>query len=427
MSHEQTEQHGRAFAALLAAFFVNFLGYAFIVPILPSWQTQFGLNATQSTLLVSLWAVPLLLLGPYTGRITDRFGAGPTVLVSLLFLTFSSCIYIVATNEWLGHPFLLLALARLIHGASGATIMTAGLASASQLWPTKFGEQAGNLLGMAAIGGLFGPVLGGLLFTWGESQAFSVLAVLTFAVCPLMWRASNEVGGPTPGSSATVSIKVFFEDEILFRVGVLLAITTVATGALEAGVPLFLSDTLGFSSAQIGGVLLVMVVMQGLGSVVWGRWVDRNGPTRYMIIGWSSVVVCLAGVGVMGAWLNGTTAVFAMIGLLGAFQFSIAAAQIPMLPMIDTATNRALGEGHPGLAFGAFGAAWAAGTILGPLLVGPVFDLFGSWALALGGLCVPAMVGFAITWRNRNMLAECYEAEIEKRQRSLADDTTQSA
>ena len=158
----------RAFIALLLAFFVNFLGYAFIVPILPSWQTQFDLNATQATLLVSLWAVPLLLFGPMTGRITDRFGAGRTIFISLVLLTASSGLYVVATNEWVRRPFLLLAFARMVHGASGATIMTAGLAAASQLWPVRFGEQAGKLLGMAAIGGLFGPVLGGVLFTWGR-------------------------------------------------------------------------------------------------------------------------------------------------------------------------------------------------------------------------------------------------------------------
>ena len=90
----------RAFIALLLAFFVNFLGYAFIVPILPSWQTQFDLNATQATLLVSLWAVPLLLFGPITGRITDRFGAGRTMFISLVLLTASSGLYVVATNEW---------------------------------------------------------------------------------------------------------------------------------------------------------------------------------------------------------------------------------------------------------------------------------------------------------------------------------------
>jgi len=410
-----TTMHKRAFLALVLAFFVNFLGYAYIVPILPAWQTLFSLNATQATLLVSLWAVPLFLLGPVTGRITDRFGSGRTIFVSLVLLSGSSCLYIVATNELVGRPFLLLAMARLLHGASGATIMTAGLASASQLWPTNFGEQAGKLLGIAAIGGLLGPVLGGVLFTWGEATAFLVLACLTLAVCPVVLLAIKDIGGPSETASSTVSVRIFFDDPILFRVGVLLAITTVATGALEAGVPLFLDDSLGLSSAEIGGVLLVMVLMQGIGSVVWGRLVDKKGPTRYMIIGWSCVVLSLLGVGVVGALVTGEMAIFGMIALLGGFQFSIAAAQIPMLPMIDTATNRALGEGNPGLAFGVFGAAWAAGTILGPLLVGPVFDVFGSWALALGGLAVPAFGALLLTLVNKEILGECYDTEIAKR------------
>ncbi|DAC10001.1 MAG TPA: MFS transporter [Candidatus Poseidoniales archaeon] len=411
--HER--QLNRAFLALLAAFFVNFLGYAFIVPILPSWQTQFDLNATQATMLVSLWAVPLLLLGPFTGRITDRFGAGPTVLVSLVLLAASSGLYILATNEWVNRPFLLLAGARMLHGASGATIMTAGLASASILWPVRFGEQAGKLLGMAAIGGLLGPVLGGVLFSWGEASAFVVLGGLTLMVCPLMAISTSVVGGPNEHTTASVSLRVFFDDRILFRVGVLLAITTLATGALEAGVPLFLDDALGLSAAQIGGVLLVMVLMQGLGSVIWGRWVDRNGPTRYMLIGWLFVSLALLGVGLVGQVLTGTAAVLAMIVLLGTFQFFIAAAQLPMLPMIDPAPRRALGEGNPGLAFGVFGAAWAAGTILGPLLVGPMFDAFSSWALALGCLCVPALGALAMTYGNQDVLHECYAEEIQKR------------
>ena len=415
-----TTMHKRAFLALVLAFFVNFLGYAYIVPILPAWQTLFSLNATQATLLVSLWAVPLFLLGPVTGRITDRFGSGRTIFVSLVLLSGSSCLYIVATNELVGRPFLLLAMARLLHGASGATIMTAGLASASQLWPTNFGEQAGKLLGIAAIGGLLGPVLGGVLFTWGEATAFLVLACLTLAVCPVVLLAMRDIGGPSEMPSSSVSVRVFFDDPILFRVGVLLAITTVATGALEAGVPLFLDDSLGLSSAEIGGVLLVMVLMQGIGSVVWGRLVDKRGPTRYMIIGWSCVVMSLLGVGVVGALVTGEMAVLAMIALLGGFQFSIAAAQIPMLPMIDTATNRALGEGNPGLAFGVFGAAWAAGTILGPLLVGPVFDVFGSWALALGGLAVPAFGALLLTLANKEILGECYDTEIAKRKQQAA-------
>ena len=112
-------------------------------------------------------------------------------------------------------------------------------------------------------------------------------------------------------------------DPVLFRAGVLVALTTVATGALEAGVPLFLDDELGLNPAQIGGVLLSMVLMQGLGSVLWGRLVDRNGPTRYMMSGWALAVLSLVFVALAGWWFTGQKAVLAMIVLLGLFQFSI--------------------------------------------------------------------------------------------------------
>ena len=97
----------------------------------------------------------------------------------------------------------------MLHGASGATIMTAGLASASVLWPTRFGEQSGKLLGMAAIGGLLGPVLGGLLFSWGEASAFGVLALITLMVCPVMATSMAVIGGANEHTSSTVSIGVF--------------------------------------------------------------------------------------------------------------------------------------------------------------------------------------------------------------------------
>ena len=85
-----------AFWALSCAFLVDFLGYAFIVPILPSWKQEFDLTNTEATALVSLWAVPLFLLGPKTGRLTDRLGAGRTILFSLFSLTIASLLYLAA-------------------------------------------------------------------------------------------------------------------------------------------------------------------------------------------------------------------------------------------------------------------------------------------------------------------------------------------
>lgn len=413
----KNQQRRRAFAfpALVMALFVDYLGYAFIVPILPAWQDQFGFSATQATLLVSIWAVPMFLLGPLTGRLTDRIGCGRTILLSLFLLSASALMYLVATEELLPHAFLILAGARLLHGASGAAVMTACLASASQLWPNKFGEQAGKLIAMAAIGGLLGPVLGGVLFQYFESVAFIVLSLATLSVIPVVWYSSSAIGDAQEPAQGNVSLKVFITNPVLLRVGILIGITTLATGALEAGGPLFLNDELGLKPAAIGGVLLVMVFTQGIGSLFWGKLVDKNGPTRYMLMGWIVVTISLAMVGVLGFHLSGKQAIIAMIIMLGIYQFAIAATQIPMLTMIDAAANQAYGSGNPGLAFGAFGTAWAAGTIVGPLIVGPVYDLSGSWPLSLGLLCVPAFFGFILTFRNQDLLNECYNSEMSNR------------
>ena len=404
-----------AFPALIMALFVNYLGYAFIVPILPAWQELFGFNATQATLLVSIWAVPMFLLGPLTGRLTDKIGCGKIILISLVLLSASSLMYLVATEGLLPHPFLILAGARLVHGASGAAIMTACLASASQLWPTRFGEQAGKLIAMAAVGCLLGPVLGGFLFQYFGSAAFVVLSLATLVAVPAVWYSSSIIGDAQEPTQGNVSLKVFITNPILLRVGILIAITTLATGALEAGGPLFLDDKLGLGPAAIGGVLLVMVFTQGIGSLFWGKLVDKNGPTRYMLMGWVVVTISLALVGILGSTLSGKEAIIAMILMLGIYQFAIAATQIPMLTMMDAAANQAYGSGNPGLAFGAFGTAWAAVTILGPLIVGPVYDLYHSWPLSLGLLCVPAFIGFVVTFRNQDILTECYNSEMSTR------------
>jgi len=405
-----------AFWALALAFMVDFLGYAFIVPILPSWKSQFSLSNTEATALVSLWAVPLFLFGPKTGRLTDKFGAGRTILFSLFALTVAALMYILAMRITVIDGFIVLAIARLLHGASGAAIMTAGFAAASDIWPQNFGEISGKLIAMATIGGLMGPVLGGALYTFDEEFAFFGLAVITGLVIPLVYVTTRELGHGSNPAQGSVPLKVFIQNPILFRIGVLVTMTTLATGALEAGIPLFLEDSLGLNAAWIGAVLLVMVVAQGIGGWIWGFLVDRNGPVRYMIFGWCLVTISLIAAGYVAHSISDKImAAYMIIVLLGMFQFAISAAQVPMLPIVDTATSQVYGKGGAGLAFGAFGTAWAAGTIIGPMVIGPVIDYTGSWGITLGILAIPMFIGLVITVINSKLLEDCYSAEMEKR------------
>lgn len=405
-----------AFWALACAFMVDFLGYAFIVPILPSWKEEFMLSNTEATALVSLWAVPLFLLGPKTGRLTDRLGAGRTILFSLFALTLSALLYLVAMEITVIDGFYVLAAARLIHGASGAAILTAGFAAASDIWPTNFGEVSGKLIAMATIGGLLGPVVGGVSYTIGPQYAFIGLSVITAMIIPVVYVTTRELGQGSEPAQGSVPLMVFIQNPVLFRIGLLVMMTTLATGALEAGIPLFLEDNLGLNAAWIGAVLLVMVVAQGFGGWMWGALVDKNGPVRYMTIGWYVVTVAMLAAGYVAHSISDTTlAAYCIIVILGIFQFAISAAQVPMLPMVDAATSQVYGKGGAGLAFGAFGTAWAAGTIVGPMVIGPVFDYTNSWGITLGILAIPMFIGLVITLTNRQLLEDCYNSEMSKR------------
>lgn len=418
----KADSHRLAFSALLTAFIVDFLGYAYIVPILPEWKEQFALSSIEATALVSIWALPLLILGPISGRLTDRFGAGRVISVSIIMLIGASLLYLVATEELLestlpGSGFWVLVCARFFHGVSGAAVLTAGLAAASQLWPQNFGEAAGSLIGMATVGALLGPVIGGWAFEIGASNAFLLLAGITFLALPIVLYASKEIGhGQSEGGLEQVPIKEFIAHPVLLRIGLLIMFSALATGALEAGVPLLLSEPpMNMGPGQISLVLLVLVLLQGVGGWWWGRLVDRTEPTRWMIVGWTGVIIGLVASGVISSNIDGKVGILLIVGMLGIFQFSVAAAQIPMLPMIDAATTRAYGRGSAGLAFGAFGTAWAAGTLIGPLFIGALHDLTGEWSLSLGLLAIPGVCGMIMTLSNRNELRSCYNEEMQRR------------
>ena len=259
-------------------------------------------------------------------------------------------------------------------------------------------------------------MIGGVAYTIGPEYAFIGLALITALIIPIVYVTTRELGHGGEPAQGSVPLRVFIQNPVLFRIGLLVMMTTLATGALEAGIPLFLEDNLGLNAAWIGAVLLVMVVAQGIGGWMWGALVDKNGPVRYMTIGWYVVTVAMLAAGYVAYSISDTTlAAYCIIVILGIFQFAISAAQVPMLPMVDTATSQVYGKGGAGLAFGAFGTAWAAGTIVGPMVIGPVYDYTNSWGITLGILAIPMFIGLVITLTNRQLLDDCYNSEMSKR------------
>mgnify|MGYP002527250202 CR=1 FL=1 len=146
------------------------------------------------------------------------------------------CLY--ETEEILGNGCWILDVARVLEGIVVTAFITAGITVGSTLWPNNFGEQVGKLVGVATIGGLLGPAIGGFAFELGQDMAFIVLAALTGLAIPIVALAWRDIdggkGASREGAQAIerVPLRMFFDNPMLFRIGILVFLSTLATGAL---------------------------------------------------------------------------------------------------------------------------------------------------------------------------------------------------
>ncbi|HSB55834.1 MAG TPA: MFS transporter, partial [Gemmatimonadales bacterium] len=106
-------------ARLLVLFvtaFVDMVGLAMIVPLLPYYATEFGASATVVGLLISAFSVAQLVVAPVWGRFSDRYGRRPAILAGLLVTAIAYIIFGLAGSV------AVLLLSRIVQGLGGGTI-----------------------------------------------------------------------------------------------------------------------------------------------------------------------------------------------------------------------------------------------------------------------------------------------------------------
>lgn len=159
----------RLFSVFLVVF-VNLLGFSIILPLLPFYAESFGASPTIVGLLVAIYAAAQMVSAPIMGRLSDRYGRRPLLLVSV----FGSAIGFVLLG--LANSILLLFFARLFDGVTGGSI------SIAQAYITDVTDEKNRSRGLGLIGAAFGlgfimgPALGGLLSQWGYAVPAFVAA-----------------------------------------------------------------------------------------------------------------------------------------------------------------------------------------------------------------------------------------------------------
>ena len=155
--------------------FTNILGAGVILPILPLVaEGQFGATALQATMLASAYFAAQFIAAPWLGRLSDRYGRRPVLIVSQIGTILSFVLFSLAAplGEVLDSAGLTLAisggliilyLARILDGITGGNITTAQAYITDVSTPETRAQSLGLISAAFSLGFIFGPAFGGLL------------------------------------------------------------------------------------------------------------------------------------------------------------------------------------------------------------------------------------------------------------------------
>lgn len=248
--------------------FISMIGFGIVIPVLPVYakNAPFQLNPTQLGWLVGIFSLVQLFSAPIIGKLSDRFGRKPVLLISIIGTAVGYFVTGAAGAAWM------LFLGRIIDGASGGNIATAQACIADVTPPEQRSKSMG-FIGMAfGLGFILGPAIGGVLVQWGHEVPFYFAGALSIVnaifVVARLPETLTEEKRLHPAAKAPLG-EVFAGGRGGF-IGLLLAATlTVTTGFAFIHVlfALFCGDHFGWTTEQtsyaFAYVGLLAVFVQG--------------------------------------------------------------------------------------------------------------------------------------------------------------------
>jgi MFS transporter, DHA1 family, tetracycline resistance protein len=358
---------------------LDLIGFGIVVPILGQYAERFGASGLTVGLLFAVYSLAQLVGAPLLGRLSDRIGRKPVIVIALLGTAVGSFITGAAGALWV------LFAGRIIDGASGGSLSVAQAAVTDIAPPDQRPRLLGMLGAAFGVGFVLGPAIGGLAALGGPHVPFYVAGALATvnAIAALVRLPETRRGTPAEDHRG-VHIP---RSPILRRLAIIGFLTTFSFVAFEATFSLLGKRRFELTESGVSVLFLmigvVLVVMQG---GVYHRLVRRHDVARVYLGG---VVAIAAGLALTGAATQWVTLIIALV-LLGIGQ-GVAN------PAITTLVAHHAPEQRRGEAMGFQQSAYGVARIIGPPAAGALFDraIWSPYAVAavlcsLGGVLLVA-------------------------------------
>lgn len=166
------------FIVILVAF-VNMLGYGIIIPILYAYSKKYGLSDFENGLLFAVFSICQFIATPIIGRLSDKYGRRPLLIVSILGTALSFFMMAYAPSP------IFLFLARALDGITAGNIPVAFAVISDTTKPEERAKAFGLIGAAFNFGFVFGPAVSALTVGFSTAVPFVIAGVVTIIAAVL--------------------------------------------------------------------------------------------------------------------------------------------------------------------------------------------------------------------------------------------------
>src|SRR3954468_19692891 len=177
----QSDQFKRLLV-LIAVATVDMLGGAMVFPLLPFYALKFHASPTTVGMIIASFFIAQLISAPLWGRVSDRYGRRPALLIGLSASTAAFFVFGFANSIWL------LFLCRIVQGLGGGTTGVLQAYVSDSVPPEDRARSLGWLSAGTNVGTMLGPVIGSFATYWSQEAPGILAAILCIANAIAAWK-----------------------------------------------------------------------------------------------------------------------------------------------------------------------------------------------------------------------------------------------
>lgn len=381
---------------LFLTVFIDLMGFGIVVPILAFVSKEYGASGMTLGLILGSFSLMQFLFSPLWGRLSDRIGRRPVLMISLFGNVLGFSCFALASNV------AMLFATRILSGIASASIPAAQAYIADTADESSRAKEMGRISMAFGLGLVFGPPLGGLLSSLGTGMALrpnvlpGVAAALLSSIALLMAIfALPESLSPTSDRHAkgwsifdNESWRILFRIRTLRIAGIALAVLMCALASLAPLLVLVGRDRYALTAREVGylmGLMGVMVITLQLGLL--HRLTQKFGDIGTGLLGAASLVI-----GLLLVPLTTARAVLIAAACL------MGIAQGLCHPTLNAFISKVAPPAHRGGILGVSSSMTALARVMGPALVGLAYDALRTTG-AIASQVLVVIAGIALLLR----------------------------